>query len=158
VAREVPPCQLLERIITRSRSRGRYALVEQRVGRLRSATSAAADHPVDLRLHDKVRQLLDAVGANARALQNRLQLLAGEMHAAVECPHDRALASPERCRIELQMPVVRRHACADTRAGECQHPPDVRRRNKMPCRPQHVRAEDGAPGQCPFDRRVGRSP
>ena len=55
---------------------------------------------------------------------------------------------------EPELPIVAGHRLFHSRAGELEHPTDVGRRDEVPGRAQHVRAQDRAVGDERFDLRV----
>src|SRR5204862_472630 len=58
--------------------------------------------------------------------------------------------------IELESLVGRCHGRRHTRTGQLEHPPDVGRKNEMPGRTQHVRAENLPSVELALDAAVGR--
>src|SRR5262245_27317880 len=109
VAVEIAACELRNRIVARTLPGHRTPLVEQRVGELLPATRAAADHGVELGLHDDVRQPLYTVGLDAGSLQDGLQFLARELSTATKSADHRSLTSAEDGRVEFEPAVVGRH-------------------------------------------------
>ena len=122
--------------------------------RLRAAAGTAADHGIELRLHNDVGEALRAIYLDTGPLQDGLQLLAGELRTAAQGADDCSLAAAEDCRVKLEPAVIGRHAGTDARPCERQHPADVFGRDEMPCWPHDVRAENASLAEGPLDLSV----
>ena len=158
MADEIPARQFGERVVASARSGHRHPFLEQRVGQVPAAAGAAADHGIELCLHDDVGETLHAVSVYAGALEDGFQLLAGQLGAAAEGADDGPLAPPEERGVELETAIVGRHRGADAGRSECQHPADVFRRDEMPRRPQDMGAKDPAFVDRPLDDRISGAP
>ena len=138
---EVPQRERREGLVAAQWRRRLHPFVEQRVGRLRPLRRATADERIQLRLHHDVADRLPLQHMTV-ARQRRTDIAAREMAAALEGPRDNGMTRREDRGRQAGLAIVGRGGIPDTRRGQREHPADVPGHDVMPCRPQHVGADD----------------
>ena len=155
VTGKVTSRQLRERFIARQSAGERRAVREQRVGELLVAPRAAADHSLQLGVDGDQRQH-DALRGDTGAGELAAKLAARQARAAPQRTLEYRRGAGHQRRIESELAGVRRHRLMHARRGQVEHPSDVRRRDEMPGRAQHVRPENPPVVAGAFDLGVGR--
>ena len=145
--------QLLERFVARECRRRPRARVEERIRELTSAARAAADLPLELGMHQHVREDRSGDG-QACAGELRRQLGARERRTATKYAVEHSTALREVTIGKPVAPVLAATRRLHARRAQGEKPPDVRRRDEMPGRPEHVQTQDVSRIERPIHVRI----
>ena len=108
-------------------------------------------------MHDDVREPL-AARLDPAGVEHARELLAGQAASSTERFREPRVGAAEERRVELELPVHVPVHRVHARTGEGEQPAEILRRDEVPGRPHHVRADEGAGVERAVEGRVGGVP
>ena len=153
MAPEVAPRELDQRVVPVDPSTLRHTLVEERVRLLLPREPAAADHGLELAMHQDVRQPL-ALTVDPRVVEDGADLVPRQANAALECRNDHPLCPRPRPFVEPEVAIPPGVPLLHARPADGEQPSDVVASDEVPGRPEYVGPDDRARDDGVLDVRI----